>query len=431
MDCYMRLIFLLIIFNVLFCDVSYSQNNTWVPWGNVPNAYIIKFIEGTNGNIFVLLSGLGLYRGNNKEPGWIPKSDSLKDFSIASNFGVALNGDIYLGSHQGVCRSSNQGDTWNLVTDSSIYGHIAINQYTSEIYRYYFAYGAEMLTYYSTDSGVTWIKIPDRAWGVTSIDDMYFAPSGEKYIQTFNEHGLQRSGLFQFSDLGYNYTTLLYSTDSYQPILSGFGFTSQYYFVTRGGSGIYSGIYRSPRNVLTWSNINYGLTDLNITSFAINSWGYLYAGTGSQGVFCSKDTGNSWFQINNGLTDSSIESLYITKDDYIIAGTSSGNIFMTNQPTSIRPDGNNYSPVQYDLKQNYPNPFNPETNISFSIATKSFTKLIIYDIMGKEIITLISEELPAGTYSRQWLAKGIPSGVYFYQLQSGAFSQTKKLILMK
>jgi len=88
-------------------------------------------------------------------------------------------------------------------------------------------------------------------------------------------------------------------------------------------------------------------------------------------------------------------------------------------------------PALFTLEQNYPNPFNPSTIISFTLESRSFVSLIVFDELGREVSNLISEELPAGTYSRQWNAENRATGVYFYRLRSGLFTQTKKLVLLK
>jgi hypothetical protein len=88
-------------------------------------------------------------------------------------------------------------------------------------------------------------------------------------------------------------------------------------------------------------------------------------------------------------------------------------------------------PEQYILNQNYPNPFNPTTTISFGIPKLSFVTLIIFDILGKEVAVLASEEMEAGNYSRQWNALNSAGGIYFCRLQSGSFTATKKLLLIK
>jgi len=83
------------------------------------------------------------------------------------------------------------------------------------------------------------------------------------------------------------------------------------------------------------------------------------------------------------------------------------------------------------LYPNYPNPFNPATTISFSLPGPSFTTLQIFDVRGREVATILSEELPAGRHSRQWNAEGRPSGVYLCRIHAGAFQETKKLVLLR
>jgi len=92
---------------------------------------------------------------------------------------------------------------------------------------------------------------------------------------------------------------------------------------------------------------------------------------------------------------------------------------------------NHKLPERIELFQNYPNPFNPSTSISFNLSSRSLVTLKVFDLLGKEVETIISKELSAGYYSQKWNASGIPSGVYFYQLQTQNYSITKKLILLK
>ncbi len=85
----------------------------------------------------------------------------------------------------------------------------------------------------------------------------------------------------------------------------------------------------------------------------------------------------------------------------------------------------------FRLFQNYPNPFNPTTTIEFSLPQHDFVTLTIYNIRGEKVTTLISESLAAGSYQYNWNAGGMASGVYFYQLQTDKFTQTKKLVLLR
>ncbi len=90
-----------------------------------------------------------------------------------------------------------------------------------------------------------------------------------------------------------------------------------------------------------------------------------------------------------------------------------------------------FQPLGFSLGQNYPNPFNPSTTITFSLPARSFVHLKIFDVLGKEVATIVSEELTGGNYSRQWNATGVPSGVYFYRLQAGSYTETKRLLLLR
>jgi len=85
----------------------------------------------------------------------------------------------------------------------------------------------------------------------------------------------------------------------------------------------------------------------------------------------------------------------------------------------------------YVLYQNYPNPFNPSTTLSFVIGHSSLVTLKIYDMLGSEVATLVNEEKPPGIYELTWYAADLPSGIYFYKLQTGSFVETKKMILLR
>ena len=127
-------------------------------------------------------------------------------------------------------------------------------------------------------------------------------------------------------------------------------------------------------------------------------------------------TGNS---VNgNGLNDTL--DRWNFSDDFIV------NII----PIGIR-QINSEVPGKFSLYQNYPNPFNPKTNIKFKIAKKSFVSLKIFDISGKLIDVLVDREEPPGTYEVDFDGDNIPSGIYFYRLESGTFNVTRRMILVK
>ncbi|WP_304132300.1 T9SS type A sorting domain-containing protein, partial [Ignavibacterium album] len=106
--------------------------------------------------------------------------------------------------------------------------------------------------------------------------------------------------------------------------------------------------------------------------------------------------------------------------------------FTTSSPSNV--DDIN-SPKEFYISQNYPNPFNPTTTIRFNIPDVgpglAQTVLKVFDILGNEVATLLNEYKPAGTYEVNFDASHLSSGVYFYRLQSGIFSDIKKMILLK
>ncbi len=94
-------------------------------------------------------------------------------------------------------------------------------------------------------------------------------------------------------------------------------------------------------------------------------------------------------------------------------------------------DENYILPEEYVLYQSYPNPFNPSTKIKYSVPKSEVVSLKVYDILGREVAVFLDEYKSAGTYSIDFNASRFASGVYFYQLHSGSFVETKKMILMK
>jgi hypothetical protein len=94
-------------------------------------------------------------------------------------------------------------------------------------------------------------------------------------------------------------------------------------------------------------------------------------------------------------------------------------------------ESENKIPVKFTLYQNYPNPFNPTTNIRWSIPESGKVKIIIYNLLGKEIATPVNEKLNAGTYEFVWDASEYSSGIYIYRIITDNFADTKKMVLVK
>lgn len=125
-----------------------------------------------------------------------------------------------------------------------------------------------------------------------------------------------------------------------------------------------------------------------------------------------------------------------------LAVDQSGNVYVTgysfgdyatvkySQPVGITQISNEI-PKEYKLEQNYPNPFNPATVIKFQVAGLSGVKIVVFDVLGREIETLVNEELKPGTYEAEFSGENYPSGIYFYRMQTNEYNKTLKMILIK
>jgi hypothetical protein len=165
--------------------------------------------------------------------------------------------------------------------------------------------------------------------------------------------------------------------------------------------------------------------------FAILSGGYLYIfksnGDDSYYLWYLKK-GPASFSINfyDMDGDSTKDILWtVIKDDQWTS-----NIYKGEPVVNVREDESPL-PERLELLQNYPNPFNPITTIQYAINSRQFATLKIYDLLGREVTTLVSEEKVAGTYTIEWDPTGFPSGVYFYKLETEIGSITKKMLLLR
>jgi hypothetical protein len=127
-----------------------------------------------------------------------------------------------------------------------------------------------------------------------------------------------------------------------------------------------------------------------------------------------------------------VSSLFIT-GDYLYASTTNGFWKCPLSMITLVADGslNGTRPTKLSLSQNYPNPFNPSTIINYQLPVNSFVTVKIFDLLGREVQTLINKLESAGNHSAIFNAGNLTSGVYFYQLKAGNFVNTKKLILLK
>ena len=152
-------------------------------------------------------------------------------------------------------------------------------------------------------------------------------------------------------------------------------------------------------------------------------------------IYQSTDGGESWMNQPSGV-NSMLNSVYFIDDSTVWVVGDNGTILSTIKNQNGGDDSiDTQLPSQFKLFQNYPNPFNPSTVISYQLPVTSNVTLKVYDILGREVATLVNEEKPAGSYEVEFnpalSIKNPASGIYFYQLTAGDYTETKKMILLK
>ena len=191
-----------------------------------------------------------------------------------------------------------------------------------------------------------------------------------------------------------------------------------------------SGVYRSIDDGTTWTSANSGLT-VNYTKTFANKGDTVFAGN-YRGIFATTDDGLLWQDINAGLSQIDVLSI-VVNNEYVWMGTDQQSVWR--RPFSeILTSMNNLIielPSEFRLYQNYPNPFNPITIIEYELRIRSAVTIIIYDINGREIKTLVNQNQIAGVHSVTFDASGLASGIYIYKIKAGSFEQSRKMVLLR
>jgi hypothetical protein len=182
-----------------------------------------------------------------------------------------------------------------------------------------------------------------------------------------------------------------------------------------------------------WATIDLRSKNVDASSPFAVSFNSLGDPAVQQRVMVSKYQSSSAFHSYTFLVDGSNGAGWY----YISANTAGDSVYVYHVrayvsfgPTDVRKPME-LVPSSTVLEQNFPNPFNPSTTIKFTIAARQFVTLKVYDILGKEVASIVNEVLPAGTYSRTWNAASMPSGMYFSILKAGGVTETKRIVLAK
>jgi len=358
-----------------------------------------------------------------------PQRDSLGFFYRCITFTDVNNGFIAAAhvnnSNIGrILKTTNGGVNWSIVplpVDKHLTNIFFVNSNTG------YASGYQTILK-TTDAGLSWIY---QNPGFSSyLFEIHFTDVNTGFVCG------NTGKILKTTDGGNNWVFLTTATNIN---LWGLSFTNANTGVAVGGfaNGTQNVILRTTDAGNNWSVIPYTYSTCLLWSveFANSTTGWITGWCGQ--IIKTTDAGLSWYnQVSN--SDEYRTSFFMNANTGYVVGEASGRILKTTDGggsfVGIEPVINEI-PSEFQLYQNYPNPFNPITRIRFDVPAGAQyiepIQLVVYDILGSEVATLVNEQLKPGTYEVDWNASDYPSGTYFYKLTTGNNSETKKMILIK
>jgi hypothetical protein len=193
-------------------------------------------------------------------------------------------------------------------------------------------------------------------------------------------------------------------------------------------AGTDMGVYVSRDSCNSWTQTS---TVAGVCGLALPN-GDMLVGTADSGIAVFDHSGVGLGFFNDGLTRLNLHTLTLDNTSYVYAGTDSGvwRRPLSEMITSVEPTSNEL-PSSFSLYQNYPNPFNPSTTIMYQLPNQSHVTLKVFDVLGREVATLVNQMESPGYKQVTFNANAFPTGIYTYRLTAGSFVQTKKMILIK
>jgi photosystem II stability/assembly factor-like uncharacterized protein len=306
--------------------------------------------------------------------------------------------------------------------------------------------------YTTTDGGSNWIRVPSAnipapLTNESGIETSYDPPAGNYFwFPTL------RNRLYRTTDQGYTWTVADSVTGGPSQIGFGFAFkdnlnglAADFYPIsvissTSDGGETWEPMVPYPPGLSTISSLFIVYAKGTDSSYVITSQTDLGGNPMMPGTAYSDDNGHTWTQVSNlpcgpavfsscnrGWCGSINDSIYHWESDTLLCTT-----------VAVEQENNSFIPNGFVLQQNYPNPFNPSTTIRYSIPASlnpsqggTLVILKVYDLLGREMTTLVKKVQTAGVYEIEFDASELSSGIYIYKLQSGSFVESKKMILLR
>jgi photosystem II stability/assembly factor-like uncharacterized protein len=420
----MRKLLPIILLILIFSNFSSAQ---WIHQQSGVSTEEFRNVEFLNENTGFICGYKTILKTTNGGANWInqnlPPVDVLFDISIVDSNIVYCSG--WYGK---ILKTTNGGQNWvSLYSDTLTFNYAShfINKDTG-----WFA-GARSFPNYSflvktTNGGVTFTS---QAFANIAISDIYFKDANTGLIVA--------DKIYKTTNGGTNWYETNYNSNGVGYIFNKFGIVNdhQCWLVSRSRV-----VFKSSDFGENWDSI----TSIPAGTMSVNTTFFIDENTGWTGIdfgriFKTSDGGFNWFECSTPQPSGFISDIFFLNPNtgWAVEGNN-GNIFKTTNggcSTISIVQNSNHIPERNELLQNYPNPFNNQTKIKFKIQNQvqddNTVNLRIYDMIGREIAVLVEDNLSSGEYEVQFDASGLTSGMYFYKLEAGGFSEVKKMMLLK
>jgi photosystem II stability/assembly factor-like uncharacterized protein len=412
--------------------VSEDDGKTWKSINNGLKGLVFDYLTSDYQNNFYL-GGLGrLFFSSNSGISWEEKTQKLSDNptrSAPTNIFVLPNNKLLL-LDQFIYVSTDQGDSWGKTgyldasNEDNFIGAYTRNNGKVIVWKY------NGWCNYSEDNGNKWSFLIFYLPNSSGMSDVKFDSKNNFYTL---KPGWSK-GFYFSSDNGNSWTDI--STQF------PYGCSPQY-FDLDSNDNLYGlwyiptdyphyEMHYSTDNGNNWIKVGDNIDVNYIREFFVLDNGNIFVGTG-EGLIRKNKNSNEWVK----LSHEAIEKIILTKDNRLAALSLNENkefslLIADNSITSVKNEQQSI-PIEYSLSQNYPNPFNSETNIQYNLPEPCNVSIRVFDILGREIVKLIDNYQQPGVYNIHFNSYSyhLSTGVYFYQIKAGSYTDTKRMIYLK
>ena len=383
----------------------YSQ---WIKT-NAPDSCNVFCFTNNGQNLFAGADVYGILKLSDDMLNWNIMNKGITETYVQS---IAAYNSVFLaGANGGVFISTNNGTSWDDISNGIANPYIT----TTAIKDSTFFIGNTLGEIYrSTDFGKSWVIVKNapKYSGLIHV----LGISGNNIIMGIFGGDNAYRGIYLSTDNGINWN----QNNSFGEIRAMYINNNEVFIAT----DYY--VYYSSDNGLNWAE----LSQIDYIDEIILYNNLLFVLDNNFRILFSNKNNINWNTLNPEQESPPLTISMAIKDSYLFAGTSGYGIWRKPIANILSLQTKNII-NRYELEQNYPNPFNSGTIIPYSIPQKGNVEIIIYDALGRKCKELINEVKPIGNYEIKFNAEALTSGVYFYQIKTSKFIQTKKMLLLR